>query len=64
MRVISINANGIRAAARKGVFEWLITQNPDVVCFQETKAQEHQLDDEAYCLPGYHRYFYDAEKRK
>lgn len=62
MRVISINANGIRAAAKKGVFEWLITKQPDVICFQETKAQEHQLGDDAYQLPGYYRYFHDAQK--
>lgn len=63
MRVISINANGIRAAARKGMFEWLLMQDADVVCLQETKAQEHQLDDDAYKLPGYYRYFHDAQKR-
>lgn len=62
-RIISINANGIRAASRKGVFEWLLTQNADVICFQETKAQQSQLDDEAYILPGYHRYFHDAQKK-
>jgi exodeoxyribonuclease-3 len=38
-----LNANGIRAAARKGFFDWLGTQNADVVCIQETKAQLHQL---------------------
>ena len=42
-RVISLNANGIRAAARKGFFEWMPAQKPDVVCIQETKAQIHQL---------------------
>ena len=62
-RIITLNVNGIRAAARKGVFEWLITQEADVICFQETKAQAHQLDDDAYRLPGYERYFHDAQKR-
>lgn len=61
-RIISINVNGIRSAARKGMFEWLQLQQADVICFQETKAQAHQLDDEAYCLPGYERYFHDAKK--
>ena len=46
-RVISLNANGIRAAARKGFFEWMANQDADVVCIQETKAQEHQLTDES-----------------
>ena len=43
MRIISLNANGIRSAATKGVFDWLREQNADVVCLQETKAQEDQL---------------------
>ena len=45
-RVISLNANGIRAAARKGFFEWMKKQDADVVCIQETKAQVHQLTDD------------------
>ena len=62
-RVISLNANGIRAAARKGVFEWLPKQNADVVCIQETKAQEHQLTDDCFRPAGYHCYYEDAEKK-
>ena len=60
MRIISLNANGIRAAARKGFFSWLKKQKADVICIQETKAQEHQLDDEIFHPAGYHRYFHDA----
>lgn len=45
MKVISVNTNGIRAAAKKGFFDWLKTQNADFVCIQETKAQVHQLED-------------------
>lgn len=63
MRVISFNANGIRAASRKGFFGWLTKQNPDVVCIQETKAQSHQLTDEIFCPAGYHCYYHDAEKK-
>lgn len=62
LKVISLNANGIRAAASKGLFEWLAMEQADVICFQETKAQEHQLSDDKYCLPGYQRYFHDAKK--
>ena len=43
MRIITLNANGIRAAARKGFFDWLPAQNADFVCIQETKAQLPQL---------------------
>jgi len=39
MKVISLNLNGIRAAARKGVYEWLAKVDADIVCLQELKAQ-------------------------
>ena len=45
MRIITLNCNGIRSAASKGLFHWLPAQGADVVCLQETKAQEHQLGD-------------------
>lgn len=63
MRIITVNVNGIRAAQKKGFFEWLKTQNADVVCIQETKAQEHQLDDDIFYPEGYHCYYFDAEKK-
>jgi exodeoxyribonuclease-3 len=63
MRIISLNANGIRAAARKGFFDWLPTTGADVVCIQETKAQEHQLGDPVFRPEGYHCYYFDAEKK-
>lgn len=63
MRVMSLNANGIRAAARKGFFDWLPTTNTDVVCIQETKAQIDQLGDPVFSPEGYHCYYEDAEKK-
>ena len=63
MRVITVNVNGIRSAARKGFFAWLARQDADVVCLQETKAQEHQLDEDIYCPADYHCYYHDAEKK-
>jgi len=62
-RVISLNANGIRAAARKGFFDWMADQDADVVCIQETKAQVHQLGDDIFSPAGYHCYYEDAEKK-
>ena len=62
-RVISLNANGIRAAARKGFFEWMAGQDADVVCIQETKAQEHQLTDDCFRPAGYHCYYEDAVRK-
>jgi len=63
LRVITCNLNGIRAAARKGFFSWLETQTPDVVCLQETKAQEHQVPPEALALSHYHTAYVDAQKK-
>jgi exodeoxyribonuclease-3 len=62
-RVISLNANGIRAAARKGFFDWMKKQDADVVCIQETKAQVHQLGDAVFSPEGYHCYYEDAAKK-
>lgn len=63
LRVVSCNLNGIRAAARKGFFPWMEAQAADVVCLQETKAQEHQLPPEALDLQHYHAAFVDARKK-
>jgi exodeoxyribonuclease-3 len=62
MRIVTLNANGIRSAARRGFFEWLSGRDADVVCVQETKAQEHQLADACYRPAGYHCYYFDARK--
>jgi len=65
VKIISANLNGIRAAARKGFFEWLPEQDADVVCIQETKAQLPQLEgDPQYFPEGYHCYYYDASVKK
>lgn len=63
MRIISFNANGIRAAVRKGFFQWLPRQKADVVCLQETKAQKHQLEVPEFRPKGFHCYYEDAEKK-
>jgi len=63
MRIISVNTNGIRAAARKGFFEWLPKVDADVICIQETKAQVHQLSDDVFHPEAYHNYFFDAVKK-
>jgi exodeoxyribonuclease-3 len=63
VRVITLNANGIRSAARRGFFEWARTQAADVVCLQETRAQEHQIPADAFALPGFTGYFVDAKRR-
>jgi exodeoxyribonuclease III len=69
MRIISFNANGLRSAASKGFFDWFAAQDADVLCVQETKAQEHQLSGETGqrngCVPGgYKAWFRDATTKK
>jgi exodeoxyribonuclease III len=63
VRVITLNANGIRSAARRGFFEWANAQNADVICLQETRAQEHQVPGGALAIPGFAAYFVDASRR-
>ncbi len=64
MRIITMNVNGIRSAAKKGFFSWLAKQKADVICLQEVKAQFHQLEiDPTFFPEGYHAYFFDAEKK-
>ena len=63
MRIVTLNANGIRSAARKGFFDWMDGQDADVVCIQETKAQLGQLADPVFHPRGYHCYYVDAEKK-
>ena len=64
LRIISFNANGIRSAASKGFFDWLPGQDADLVCVQETKAQEHQLGAPYLRPAGYHAFFRDATTKK
>jgi exodeoxyribonuclease-3 len=63
MKITSVNTNGIRAAARKGFFQWLEAENQDVVCIQETKAQEHQLSPDIFMPSAYHCFYHDAQKK-
>lgn len=63
MKVISINVNGIRSAARKGLYDWLKKVDADVICLQELKAQPDQIEDKLYHPDGYYSYFHSAEKK-
>jgi len=63
MRVISLNLNGIRAAARKGFYAWLRRQRADVVCLQELKAQVDQLHDRLFWPPSFRCYYHAAQKK-
>ncbi|PTQ77596.1 exodeoxyribonuclease-3 [Nitrosomonas oligotropha] len=63
MQIITLNLNGIRAAAKKGFFPWLAQQTADVVCVQELKAQLPDLSAEMQAPEDYHGYFHCAEQK-
>lgn len=63
MKIVSYNLNGIRSAINKGLLDWLQTENPDVFCIQESKAQPEQIDTLAMQELGYHSYIHSAEKK-
>lgn len=63
MKIITLNTNGIRASAKKGVFDWLAQEQADVICIQETKAQLDQLQDPIFHPEGYHCFYNDAVKK-
>ncbi|MDO4879755.1 MAG: exodeoxyribonuclease III [Capnocytophaga sp.] len=64
MKIISYNVNGIRAAMTKGFAEWLGQASPDVICLQEIKALENQIDKQPLLDLGYtYNYWHSAQKK-
>lgn len=63
MKLISWNVNGIRAVAKKNFFDDLPIMNPDILCLQETKAQDDQVAETLESLSTYHIYSNSAEKK-
>lgn len=63
MKIISYNVNGLRAAINKGFREWFEQENPDIICLQETKMQEDQVDKMYFEMLDYHQYWHMAEKK-
>ncbi|HKJ80689.1 MAG TPA: exodeoxyribonuclease III [Ignavibacteriaceae bacterium] len=63
IRILSWNVNGLRAVHKKGFLDWFNKEQPDILCLQETKAQEEQLPDEIRNVEGYHSYFSSAVKK-
>ncbi len=62
-KIISYNVNGIRAAIKKGLLEWIKAADPDVLCIQELKANKEQVDVQLIEDLGYHHYWHSAEKK-
>ena len=63
MKIISYNVNGIRAALKKDFVDWLKAANPDVLCLQETKAMEEQVDMTEIEALGYNHFWFSAQKK-
>ena len=63
MKIISYNVNGIRAAFTKDFVGWLKTANPDIICVQESKAGNDQIDIESFEKEGYHSYWHSAQRK-
>jgi exodeoxyribonuclease-3 len=63
LKILSYNVNGIRAALNKGFATWLKATQADVICLQETKALEEQVDTQFLSELGYHHYWFSAQKK-
>ena len=63
MKIASYNVNGIRAAIKKGLIEWLTEEQPDILCIQETKAHLDQVPESVFSDLGYQANWFSAEKK-
>lgn len=63
VKIASYNVNGIRAALDKGLIDWLKSENPDILCIQEIKANESQFDKALFENLGYETFWFSAQKK-
>jgi exodeoxyribonuclease III len=63
MKIYSWNVNGLRAVSKKGLYEWIESEKPDILCLQETKLQDETLADNIRNIEGYNSYFSFADKK-
>ena len=63
MRIVSYNVNGIRAALKKGLIDWLTEYPVYIFCVQETKANQEDVDLSLFTALGYHVSWYSAQKK-
>jgi len=63
MKILSWNINGIRAADRKGFFDWFKKEKPDIMCLQEIKAMPEQVPPHLRNTPDYHVFLNSAERK-
>jgi len=62
MKITTWNVNGIRALTRKGAFNWIEAHNADILCLQEIKAKEDQIDKDPILKAGYQYFINPAER--
>ncbi len=63
MRILSWNVNGVRAVVKKGFFDWLELETPDVLCLQEIKARTEDLEESILKPTGYHTVWNPAVRK-
>jgi len=63
MKILSWNVNGLRAAHKKGFLDWFVSESPDIMCVQETKACRAQLPEAVTDIDGYFSCFTEAERK-
>jgi exodeoxyribonuclease III len=63
MRIISFNVNGIRAIMNKNFSQSMTEMAPDIICFQETKAQDDQVKEALSPFTDFHLYSNSAERK-
>ena len=63
MRIISFCADGIREAAKLGFYDWVLDQDADIICVQNLKAQEYDLQEDIFFPQGYNPYFFDSVEK-
>ena len=63
MKILSWNINGIRAADRKGLFDWFKKEKPEILCLQEIKAQPKQVPPCLRNIPGYNIFLNPAKQK-
>ncbi len=62
-RIATYNVNGIRAALKKDLLEWMDLSDIDIICLQEIKADIEQVPQFYFHEKGYNCYWYSAEKK-
>ena len=64
MKLLSYNVNGLRAAIKKGVLDFLLKENADIIAFQEVKALQNQVDLSQLYEAGYKYIYFNSAVRK